>query len=142
MAPIWTRCSNTGRAVQTGITTAMVNFNTLPDVAVPMCCVACGETHAWRPSTAWIQEGTVMARFQVKLFKNILTSDGHSFRCLQSTNNVEAQGPDGAVSRVLKDKATMARDCEISVCLLDNQPHGPEDSTPSIHFEAKSASEF
>jgi hypothetical protein len=59
-----------------------------------------------------------MARYQVKLFKNILSSDGHPFRCLQSTTDVEADGPERAVNRVLEDMRGRARDWEISVSLL------------------------
>jgi hypothetical protein len=59
-----------------------------------------------------------MARYQVKLFKNILSSDGHPFRCLQSTTDVEADGPESAVNRVLKDRRGRAQDWEISVSLL------------------------
>ena len=56
-----------------------------------------------------------MARYQVKLFRNILSSDGHPFRCLQSTTEVEADGPDSAVSRVIKGKRGAAQGVEWSL---------------------------
>jgi hypothetical protein len=61
-----------------------------------------------------------MARYQVKLFKDILSSDGHPFHCLQSIVDVEADGPDSAVTHVLKDMRATARDWGISVNLLDS----------------------
>lgn len=55
MSAIMTRCSKTGRPVKTGITTHMVHFSSLPDVAIPMRCPLCGGGHRWKPSDAWIE---------------------------------------------------------------------------------------
>ena len=49
-----TRCPSTGRAVSTGIDTASVIVDSLPDVAVRMRCPACGGEHAWRKRDTWL----------------------------------------------------------------------------------------
>jgi len=54
MSAVMTRCPNTGRAVSTGITTASVHFDSLPDVGVRMRCSACGRDHLWRRRDAWL----------------------------------------------------------------------------------------
>jgi len=38
-----------------------------------------------------------MTRYKVFFFKNLLSSDGHPFRCLQQTIEVEASSPERAV---------------------------------------------
>jgi predicted RNA-binding Zn-ribbon protein involved in translation (DUF1610 family) len=54
MSTVMTRCPNTGRAVSTGINTASVKFDSLPDVGVRMLCPACGREHVWRKREAWL----------------------------------------------------------------------------------------
>ena len=56
MASIITRCPATLRLISTGLRTEMVNFDSLPDVAVPVCCPECGEKHRWRPADAWVED--------------------------------------------------------------------------------------
>src|SRR3974390_2455 len=56
MADVLTRCARTGSVIPTGITTDMVQFDSLPDVAIPISCPICGTTHVWKPSTSWIAE--------------------------------------------------------------------------------------
>jgi len=56
MAAVLTRCPRTGGIISTGITTDMVQFDSLPNVAVPISCPICGTTHIWKPSTSWIAE--------------------------------------------------------------------------------------
>jgi hypothetical protein len=48
------RCFVTGEAVPTGLDTETVAFETLPDIAIPVQCLACGRTHHWRPRSAWV----------------------------------------------------------------------------------------
>jgi hypothetical protein len=73
-----------------------------------------GGNHGWRPSDAWIEE-SIMARYQVKLYKDLLSSDGHPFHCLQSITDVDADGPDIAVKLVLHEMNAKACDWSISV---------------------------
>jgi hypothetical protein len=40
----------------TGITTGMVQFNSLPNIAIPILCPICGTTHTWKPSNSWIAD--------------------------------------------------------------------------------------
>jgi hypothetical protein len=56
-----------------------------------------------------------MARYQVKLYKDLLSSDGHPFHCLQSVADVDADGPDSAVKVVLRNMHAKASDWSISV---------------------------
>jgi hypothetical protein len=59
-------------------------------------------------------------RYQVKLFKDLLSSDGHPFHCLQSIIDVEAESPDRAVQLVLHDMRRSASDWDISVAALED----------------------
>jgi hypothetical protein len=54
---IFINCPNTGIPVATGLTTNSVVFHSLPPVAVPLCCPACGKVHKWKPQDAWIGHG-------------------------------------------------------------------------------------
>lgn len=56
-----------------------------------------------------------MARYQVKLFKDLLSADGHPSHCRQSTTDVDASGLESAVAQVLGALGEWARDCSISV---------------------------
>jgi hypothetical protein len=51
---IFINCPSTGMPVPTGLKTASVIFESLPPVAVPLSCPACGKTHKWKPAEAWI----------------------------------------------------------------------------------------
>jgi hypothetical protein len=51
---IFINCPNTGVPVGTGLATRSVVFSSLPPVAVPLCCPACGQVHKWKPQDAWI----------------------------------------------------------------------------------------
>jgi hypothetical protein len=53
-ANIFITCPTTGVPVTTGLTTRWVVFHSLPPVAVPLCCPACGQVHNWKPQDAWI----------------------------------------------------------------------------------------
>jgi hypothetical protein len=53
-AEIFICCPKTQRAVSTGLKTAWVIFRSLPAVAIPLSCPACGHTHRWKPSEAWV----------------------------------------------------------------------------------------
>jgi len=39
--------------VATGLTTGMIVLETLPPVALPLHCPACGNVHYWLPKDAW-----------------------------------------------------------------------------------------
>ena len=57
MSNIFINCPTTGIPVPTGLTTNSVVFHSLPPVAVPLCCAACGKMHKWKPQDAWIGRG-------------------------------------------------------------------------------------
>ena len=56
MSDILILCPETHRPVPTGLTTDMVVFKTLPLVALPLHCLACGHVHKWKPTDAWIAD--------------------------------------------------------------------------------------
>ena len=58
---IFINCPTTGIPVPTGLTTNSVVFHSLPPVAVPLCCAACGKMHKWKPQDAWIGRGVPRA---------------------------------------------------------------------------------
>jgi hypothetical protein len=47
-------CPHTRSPVTTGLSIDCVVFKSLPPVAVPLRCPACGQTHRWKPGDAWI----------------------------------------------------------------------------------------
>jgi hypothetical protein len=47
MPDILIHCPITGRVVPTGLATETVIFETLPDIAIPLNCPRCGQTHFW-----------------------------------------------------------------------------------------------
>jgi hypothetical protein len=47
-------CPRTSAPVTTGLRIDWVVFNSLPPVAVPLRCPACGQIHKWKPQDAWI----------------------------------------------------------------------------------------
>jgi hypothetical protein len=59
MSVVMTRCPVTGRSVSTGIDTASVIVDSLPDVAVRMRCSACGSEHIWRKRDTWLAHNVV-----------------------------------------------------------------------------------
>jgi hypothetical protein len=61
-------------------------------------------------------------RYQVKLYKDLLSSDGHPFHCLQSITEVDAASPDSAVKRVLHEMRGNASDWSISVAPVPDRP--------------------
>src|SRR5580700_11518228 len=54
LADILVQCPRTGAAVPTGLKTEWVLLKSLPCVAVPLRCSACGQIHKWKPGDAWI----------------------------------------------------------------------------------------
>lgn len=62
MSVVMTRCPVTGRAVSTGIDTASVIVESLPDVAVRMRCPECGREHHWRRRDTWLAHSVPAAR--------------------------------------------------------------------------------
>ena len=57
MSDILINCPVTGKPLQTGLDTATVNFEDLPDLALPVLCPHCGQIHLWKPSNAWVWPG-------------------------------------------------------------------------------------
>ena len=49
-------CPVRAEPVQTGLDTETVNFETLPPLAMPLHCPACGQTHYWQPAGAWVNK--------------------------------------------------------------------------------------
>jgi hypothetical protein len=47
-------CPRTSTPVTTGVRIDLVVFKSLPPVAVPLRCHACGQVHRWKPQDAWI----------------------------------------------------------------------------------------
>jgi hypothetical protein len=54
LADILVQCPRTGAPVPTGLKTEWVVLKSLPSVAVPLRCPACGQMHKWKPDDAWI----------------------------------------------------------------------------------------
>jgi hypothetical protein len=54
LADIFVQCPRTGAPVSTGLKTEWVLLKSLPSVAVPLRCPACGQMHKWKPDDAWI----------------------------------------------------------------------------------------
>jgi hypothetical protein len=54
LADILIQCPRTGAPVSTGLKTEWVFLKSLPSVAVPLRCPACGQMHKWKPDDAWI----------------------------------------------------------------------------------------
>jgi len=50
------KCPRNLRPVRTGLTTDMVIFETLPLVALPLRCPACGQVHRWKPEDTWVAQ--------------------------------------------------------------------------------------
>ena len=84
-----------------------------------------------------------MARYQVKLFKDLLSSDGHPFHCLQSTTEVEADSPDRAVQLVFHDMRGSASDSSISVApLLESSARSDESRMRSVRVAVSLANKM
>ena len=58
MPDILIRCPVTGQAVLTGLTTEIVVLDSLPNVAIPLKCPHCEQTHAWTPMDAWVGQSS------------------------------------------------------------------------------------
>jgi hypothetical protein len=54
MADILVKCSRTLKSVPTGLKAEWVVLDTLPPVAIPFICAACGQMHKWKREDAWI----------------------------------------------------------------------------------------
>jgi hypothetical protein len=58
MPDILTRCPKTGQTIKTGLTTEMIEIDSLPRVPIPVWCPLCSSTHSWTSLTAWIANQT------------------------------------------------------------------------------------
>ena len=54
MGDILVKCPHTFQAVPTGLKAEWVLLGSLPPVAIPFVCAACGQTHTWKRQDAWI----------------------------------------------------------------------------------------
>jgi hypothetical protein len=54
MGEILFTCPQTLKSVPTGLKAEWVVLHSLPPVAIPMLCTACGQTHQWKRKDAWI----------------------------------------------------------------------------------------
>jgi hypothetical protein len=54
LTDILVQCPRTGAPVSTGLKAEWVLLKSLPSVAVPLRCPACGQIHKWKPNDAWI----------------------------------------------------------------------------------------
>jgi hypothetical protein len=54
-AEILINCPVKKKPISTGLKAEWVIFKSLPPVAVPLRCPACGNIHKWKPSDAWIE---------------------------------------------------------------------------------------
>ena len=54
MADIFVQCPRTGTHVATGLKSEWVLLASLPRIAMPLRCPACGQMHKWSPEEAWI----------------------------------------------------------------------------------------
>ena len=61
-----------------------------------------------------------MARYRVTLYKDLLSSDGHPFHCLQSTTEVEADAPELAIQHVLKGMRGCSAGWDVRVEPIEN----------------------
>jgi hypothetical protein len=75
------------------------------------------------------QGGTDMPHYQVSLYRDLLSSDGHPFHCLQAVIDVDADAPEGAVRIALKDMRGPARDWSIEVA--EHPQPSPAESHPA-----------
>jgi hypothetical protein len=73
--------------VSTGLKTEWVVLRSLPCVAVPLRCPACGQLHRWKPADAWV--GVPQRRED-----SALAPAGASFVAVAAGNAVKVSGLD------------------------------------------------
>ena len=54
MSDIMVNCPQTGKPVPTGLKAEWVLLGSLPPIAIPFPCTACGHIHKWKREQAWI----------------------------------------------------------------------------------------
>jgi hypothetical protein len=69
MPDIMVRCPTVGVVVPTGVTTEVVKFESIPDIAIPFRCPACLKMHEWRPITAWVDKDRLRHRVRLVVQK-------------------------------------------------------------------------
>lgn len=55
MPNILIRCPASGKAIETGLDTETIIFETLPSIELPASCADCGQVHYWKPHQAWVE---------------------------------------------------------------------------------------
>ncbi|MDE5455988.1 hypothetical protein GWE18_24775 [Bradyrhizobium sp. CSA112] len=76
-----------------------------------------------------------MDSYRVSFYKHLLNSDGHSFKCLQRSVDVQSDGPSQALVQAerLVDNERLNADCVEVMHLAGSQP---EFGRPSSHSPA------
>jgi len=69
-----------------------------------------------------------MPHYQVSLYKDLLSSDGHPFHCLQSIVEVDADAPNSAIKIVMEDMRGNVRDWRDEA--VEKPPHEPTGQAP------------
>jgi hypothetical protein len=54
MGEILFKCPHTLKSVRTGLKSEWVVLHSLPPVAIPILCAACGQMHEWKRKDAWV----------------------------------------------------------------------------------------
>jgi hypothetical protein len=75
-----------------------------------------------------------MNSYRVSFYKDLLNSDGHSFKCLQRQIDVESEGPSQALvlAEQMVDNERLNADCfEVMHLAADHHAHEQSSTQPS-----------
>ena len=75
-----------------------------------------------------------MNTYRVSFYKDLLNSDGHSFKCLQRQIDIQSEGPSQALvlAERLVDNERMNADC-VEVMHLGDHPESEHSAAPCNH---------
>jgi hypothetical protein len=68
MSDILVKCPFTLKSVPTGLKAEWVVLDSLPPVAIPLSCPACGQLHKWRREDAWIGQVAPLPKQSAAVF--------------------------------------------------------------------------
>ena len=68
MGDILVKCPFTLKSVPTGLKAEWVVLDSLPPVAIPLSCPACGQLHKWRREDAWIGQVAPLPKQSAAVF--------------------------------------------------------------------------
>lgn len=75
-----------------------------------------------------------MARYHVLFYKNLLSSDGHNFKCLERQIDVQSDSPSGALILAEQNLAPPLDADTIEVIhVTDSHPSCPSSHQTSVH---------